>query len=45
MPPIVSRLFSLGPGTLLLDLCSGVGSAALQAAFGVQLMEMPTETG
>lgn len=51
MPSLVSRLLSLSraqPGTLLLDLGSGVGNVVLQAAlqsgcsaFGVEVMERP----
>ncbi|KAH9171706.1 histone-lysine N-methyltransferase [Lactarius sanguifluus] len=53
MPSLVSRLLSFArarPGTLLLDLGSGVGNVVLQAAlqsgcsaFGVELMEKPAE--
>jgi len=53
MPSLVSRLLSLtgaGPGTLLLDLGSGVGNVVLHAAlqsgcsaFGVEVMEKPSE--
>ena len=53
MPSLVSRLLSLSrarPGTLLLDLGSGVGNVVLQAAlqsgcsaFGVEVMEKPAE--
>ncbi|KAI0264980.1 S-adenosyl-L-methionine-dependent methyltransferase [Gloeopeniophorella convolvens] len=53
MPPLVSRLVALSgvrPGSLLLDLGSGVGNVVLQAAlqsgctaFGVELMEKPAE--
>lgn len=53
MPSLVSRLLSLtraGPGTLLLDLGSGVGNVVLHAAlqsgcsaFGVEVMGKPSE--
>jgi [histone H3]-lysine79 N-trimethyltransferase len=53
MPSLVSRLLSLtraGPGTLLVDLGSGVGNVVLHAAlqsgcsaFGVEVMEKPSE--
>ena len=53
MPSLVSRLLSLSrarPGTLLLDLGSGVGNVVLHAAlqsgcsaFGVEVMEKPSE--
>jgi H3 lysine-79-specific histone-lysine N-methyltransferase len=53
MPSLVSRLLSLtgaGPGTLLLDLGSGVGNVILHAAlqsgcsaFGVEVMGKPSE--
>lgn len=53
MPSLVSRLLTLtgaGPGTLLLDLGSGVGNVVLHAAlqsgcsaFGVEVMEKPSE--